>query len=285
MGRARERGAGGAGGDGMRGMGRLAWAFLRWDFRKLRPSAWLAQIGSGVMTVLLWYYISRMVPVERLMPQGESRMDYFTFALIGLALTQCVWRGFSTFSGRIRMLRDTGGLEALWNSPYPFTLLVVFTGLSDFLLATLNAAVILLIGKYGFGAGLTLPQIGVILAIGSVAALSMGGLGLLFASWTIAFDGGDGPRALLGRVIPFLSGVFFPVSLFPGWVRAVALCVPLTHAIALSRAAASAHAPLGPAWGALVGITACMGAAAWGALHLALRQARLNGRLSRASSS
>jgi lipooligosaccharide transport system permease protein len=34
----------------------------------------------------------------------------------------------------------------------------------------------------------------------------------------------------------FFSGIFFPLASLPGWAQAVAWCLPLTHAVALSRA-------------------------------------------------
>ena len=34
----------------------------------------------------------------------------------------------------------------------------------------------------------------------------------------------------------FFSGIFFPLASLPPWAQAVAWCLPLTHAVALSRA-------------------------------------------------
>lgn len=264
----------------MNGAARLTWAFLRRDFRQFRLSSWLLQMGNAVLSVLVWYYVSRMVTVSNLVPNGDSPMDYFTFSLIGLALTQYVWRGFSAFSTRVQAQHASGGLEILWGSPYPIPLLFLFTGLWDFLLATLNAAIILTLGACLFGAGLTGAHILGILGVGGFAALSMGCLGLFSAGWAIAFGGGDAVRPLLGRAMPFLSGAFFPVAMFPAWVKGVAFLVPLTHALVLARGVA-VNAASARDWGAMAAMTAGLMAAAWGALHLALRQARRNGRLAR----
>ncbi|TFG75797.1 MAG: nodulation protein NodJ, partial [Chrysiogenales bacterium] len=34
----------------------------------------------------------------------------------------------------------------------------------------------------------------------------------------------------------FFSGVFFPLDKFPGWMKTLSLFMPLTHAVAISRA-------------------------------------------------
>lgn len=259
----------------MSGLARVARAFLQRDCRT--AAAWsypLGWINAGI-SVVLWYFITRLVGTPR---------DYFAFSLIGLAMTQYVWRGFSTFVGRLKAEQANGALEWLWVTAYPLPLLVLLSSVWDFLAATVNAAIVLLIGRYAFGVPIVADGIPVALGIGLLTAVAMGSLGLLLVAVGIASDRGEWLRPLTTRVIPLFSGAFFPIALLPTWLQAFAWSLPTTHAMVLVRGLLlpSAEIPSPRHGAALVGLTLLLAAAGWGTLALASRQARLNGRLAAA---
>lgn len=263
----------------MRNLARVAVAFLRRDLLATRPLGWVVEWMDVSLSVAVWYFVARFFGASELFSSGR-RIDYFTFSLIGLALTQYVWRGYSAFSSRIQMEQGAGALEPLWLAPHPFPRLMALASVWDFSAATVNAVVILAVGKYGFGAPLTWSVILAVAGVGLVTSFAMGSLGLLSASWTIAVGRGNVLRHLLNRAIPILSGAFFPIGLFPAWLKAAAWCLPLTHALTLARGIAGhPEGAQGQAWAALLGLTVCLAAAGWASLRLALRCARVNGRL------
>ena len=257
-------------------MMRVALAFLRRDILSVRPWRWVFEWLDSGFSIVLWYFVVRFF--------GEGK-EYFAFSLVGLAITQYVRRGSSALSNRVRGEQGSGALEAMWVTAYPLPLLILLGSLWDFLSATVNAGVILLIGTYGFGAALEWKGMIAVLGVGFLTSLGMASLGLLVASWMIASGRGDMFRPLLNRVIPLLSGAFFPLALLPCWAQALAGRLPLTHGVALARGlltGGSSGGSMGSAWLSLGGITALLGVAGWGALVLALRQARVNGRLAAA---
>lgn len=260
---------------------RVALSFLRRDILSQRPWRWVLEWLDAGLSVALWYFVTRLFGAKNSFLGGPTG-DYFTFSLVGLAMTQYVWRGFSSLSNRIRNEQTNGTLEPLWVTAYPMPLLILMGSLWDFLSATVNAGIILLIGAYGFGARLQWGSMIAILGIGFLTSLGMAFLGLLVASWVIASGRGDIFRPLLNKVIPLLSGAFFPLALLPGWAQALAGCLPLTHALTLARGVStmsSSGNQMGAAWLSLWGTTALLGVAGWGSLFLALRRARVNGRL------
>ncbi len=264
----------------MSAMARVAWAFLRRDLLAVRPWTPIVESLDMGCSVVFWYFAARLVGASRLLPPGSST-DYFTFSLIGLALTQYVWRGFAVFANQVQGEQASGSLELLWVTPYPMAALVVLSSLWVFFMATVNAGIALVIGTYGFGAHLRGDDILRILGIGLVAALTMGALGLLVSSWTIASGRGEGFRPLIHRVIPLLSGAFFPITLFPPWLQTLAWCLPMTHALQLARGPLDrvTSPALGDSWAILLMLAVLLTIAGWGALTLAIRQARVNGRL------
>ena len=245
----------------------------------MKPWRWVFEWLDASLSVALWYFVTRFFGTAALSPD-RSTTDYFTFSLIGLALTQYMWRGFSSLSNRIRNEQRRGALECLWMTSYPLPLLILLGSLWDFLSATVNAGIILLIGAHGFGAQLQWNGIAAILGIGFLTSLGMAFLGLLVVSWVIASGRGSIFQPLLNKVLPLLSGAFFPLNLMPQWAQSLAACFPLTHALTLSRGfLTGSGGPMGSVWLSLAGVTALLGVAGLGSLDWALRRARLNGRL------
>lgn len=268
----------------MSSLAHVAWAFLRRDVLMVRPWKWLVEWLQSGLWVSFWYFMTRIFKTVQPFHSG-FQVDYFTFSLIGLALSQYVWRGFVAFADRVKAEQTSGALEPLWATAYPLPLLVILSSLWDFLTATVNAGIILLMGTYLFGAQLNLDGILTVVGVGLVTSLAMGSLGLLASSWTIACGRGEVFRSFLNNSIPLLSGAFFPVSVFPGWLQAVAWCLPLTHALNLARGIllpAGGVSVLTYEWIALMGITALLLAAGWMSFFLAVHQARLNGRIAAA---
>ena len=256
----------------MTGFFRVALAFLRRDLLLVRPWAWVVGGLNSALLVLFWHFVTRFI---------KEVPDYFTFSVIGLALSQYVWSGFAAFSNRVRMEQTSGALESLWVTAYPFPRLVSLSGIWDFIAATLNAGIILAIGTFGFGAHLRWDGMAYVMGVGFLTSLAMGSIGLVDASWVLVSGRGSSIRPLLNQAIPFFSGAFFPISLFPGWLKGIAWCLPLTHALTVTRGLLMGEGGtvVRQGWMALAGMTILLTVAGWGILALAVRQARINGRL------
>jgi len=77
-------------------------------------------------------------------------------------------------------------------------------------------------------------------------------VGILFASLAMIvtsfaphFDFFNYYTELIIAPMMFFSGVFFPLDKFPWWVDLIAQCLPLTHAVKLSRSCFPGEAPSG----------------------------------------
>ena len=114
-----------------------------------------------------------------------------------------------------------------------------------------------------------------------IAAFS--GLGLLAAGTTMLVRRLNPVAMVIGSLSFFLSGVLYPVTVLPDWLRAVGRLLPLTHALAVLRGAllvGANPAALADSFVALIifaGVLAPLGAAVFA---FALRRARSDGSLS-----
>ena len=260
----------------------LFWAFLQRDFKSQNALMWIFDWLNVGLWVILWYFITKIFRVSGI--RSAVSDDYFAFSLIGLALTQYIWRGFSTFTIKIKKEQACGLLEFFWLAPYPFLSIIAISCIWDFVAATINAGMALVIGVLGFGVKLRWNGILEIMGIGFLTSLAMGSLGLLSASWSLMSGRGDFLRPFLARTLPLLSGAFFPIVLFPEWLKWAAWCFPFTHALILSRSILmnTPNIELTRVWFAFLGTTITFIITSCSFFSYAVHQSRINGRISAA---
>lgn len=261
-------------------MFRLTWVFLIRDARNTSPFVFFGGLAEAIFSVVFWFFVIRFFRQGTPVGEGVLPTDYFTFGLVGLALSQYVWRGFASFSNRLKSLQISGALETLWLAPHPFLRLVVLFGAWDLVCACVYAAAILGVGTIGFGANLTFSQGAQIVGIGMTVAVSAGCYALLIASCHLVWGYAESVRNLLSKGVLLLSGAFFPVNLLPLFVRSLALLLPLTHALFLARRTVGLSQPVGwGAWAMLVALTGALLLLTSVVWRGAVRMARVTGRM------
>jgi ABC-2 type transport system permease protein len=215
---------------------RVPWAFVVRDFRI--ETSYKANFAMRILGVLLnvatFYFIARVfgsVAAPYLQAYGGS---YFAFVIIGVAFNSYLGIGISALGDSIRDGQSTGTLELMLLSPTRLTTMLLSSSLWSYVFAGLNVAVYLLAGS---ALGMRLDNANVpfaLLALG-VAVLSFNALGLCAASLIILVKRGD-PLGWAVRVSSaVIAGVFYPMSVLPAWLRAVAQVLPMTHALELLR--------------------------------------------------
>src|SRR5436190_7608626 len=96
------------------------------------------------------------------------------------------------------------------------------------------------------GAGLVHSAWALVLpAVALLIGVVFAAMGLLVSSRAQAYDFFTYYFTLVITVMYFFSGIFFPLASLPAWAQAVAWCLPLTHAVALSRACAAGAVGVG----------------------------------------
>jgi ABC-2 type transport system permease protein len=88
---------------------------------------------------------------------------------------------------------------------------------------------------------------------------------------------------VIGSLSFFLSGVMYPVTVLPDWLRAVGRALPLTHALAVLRGAlliGASPAALADSFLALAIFAAVLAPLGSAVFRFALRRTRVDGSLS-----
>lgn len=259
----------------------LAWAFLvrDWRIESRHKVGFAFRLLAGLLGVPIFFFVARAV---RGVDAVEGFGGYFAFVIVGLAVTTYMSVGMGTVTTSLRRGQTTGALELMVLSRTRFSLILLFSSLPGYLLALLS-----LTGCIAMGAVLGMDLAGANLAAVALSLLTATaafvGLGLLAASIGFVTSGANPVSWVVRAASILLGGVFYPVSVLPAPLQAVAEAIPLTHAVELFRRSllvGDGVSELGPDLLALLAITAVLVPLGLGACALGLRVARTDGSLS-----
>ena len=225
---------------------RRAWAFLLRDWRQetsYRVSFALS-VFSALFGIVTFYFMGKMIgqdTVAALKPYGG---DYFAFALIGIAFQSYLQTALRSFSGQIRDAQVLGTLEVQLVTTTPASQVILFSSLFSFLWTSLRVVIYLLLGLL-FGLQLYASATPLALLILVLTVIAFASLGLISASFILAFKRGDPLIWVFGGASALLGGLYYPVSVLPDWLRAFSNLLPITWALEAMRRALLTGASFG----------------------------------------
>jgi ABC-type polysaccharide/polyol phosphate export permease len=186
-----------------------------------------------VSTLAIYFYIVRYTHAHA----PGSSVDFFTYILPGLALVRFVFGLGRTLEAMDRE-QSSGTLELLLSAPHYSWAIVAAASLYELLRSVAMAIVALAVGRWIFGARLTLgPSAWASLSVGLLGAATFFlALTLLACGFLIAFKRGLSLVGLIGAVVPFISGMYFSISILPSALQHLARLFPLTLAVDVTRA-------------------------------------------------
>lgn len=218
---------------------RIAWAFLRRDVREevSYRLSFLLQFLNIFFSVGLFYFIAQLLgeaTTPHLQPYGG---DYFAFVLIGIAFAGYFGVGLSSFSSSLRQAQTTGTLEAMLTTPTGLSTIILSSSLWSYLMTTLRVFVYLLVGTIFLGVELGNSNYPGAFLILILTVITFSSLGILAASFIMVLKRGDPITWLFNATSSFLGGVYYPVTIFPGWLQFLAYLLPVTYALRAMRLA------------------------------------------------
>ena len=196
------------------------------------PLGFVTQQLSSLLPVFLFYFVSKMV----------DRPDYFTFVIVGLVATKFFEAGMRGFSLDLDIAMNRGWLEMFLVEPLHWRLLPVSMVQWRGVQAILNAAAMVGIASL-MGANFNWsrwPLTLLILALALIAGLS---IGTVSGSLKVLAKSGDPILFIYGLGVQLFSGVYFPIDLLPGPLRALSWLLPHTYVVLAVRSSLMPETP------------------------------------------
>lgn len=252
---------------------RLLFAFLRRDLQIAMSyrSSFVFMLAGGLVTLTVFHFLAKTMG-EAPALRGRYGGDYFSFALVGVAVASCLRALQTSFAARLRETQSDGSLEVLLSAPLSTFRVIASLAAYPIASALVRALGLFALGTLLFGARLSIDPLAfaVILAL---ALATFGALGLLSAAFVLTFKRGDPFTYLLDTATYLLAGVVYPVEVLPPWLQKAAQLLPATHALRGLRAAALQGVGVSALWPTLLALC-IFGMALWPLAALALALAR-----------
>ncbi|MGB0093127.1 MAG: ABC transporter permease [Solirubrobacteraceae bacterium] len=233
-----------------------------------------SQILAMLFTLTMFFYIAKLVRPDAVGPHG----DYYAFAVVGIVIMAVLTSALTT-ANLVRMELMQGNFERMLISPLGPVGGVVAVAAFPIVYSTLFAGVMLTLAVGIFGISLHPLGIPPALVVAAFGAVAFACIGLLFVAALLAFKSAMGATWVIAA-LSLLGGVYFPVKLFPGWIRWTADVQPLTPAVDLLRHLLVGTRLIQPVWLELVklgGFTAALIPVSTAALWFAVGWSRRRG--------
>lgn len=219
----------------MRRVGAILWRDARLSLSY--PMNFWMQWGSIFVTIVGFWFVSRLVPPSVHLGGAGGRGSYFDYVVINIAFFSLQATALTSFSKAIRTDQLYGTIEPLMSTPTPLPLLVCAGSLWPFVITLLQLAWYLTIASTIFGLPLHSANIPLTIAVLALIIASSAGVGIFSAAAMMRFKQNGPSTFLVGGAASLLSGVLFPVALFPLPLRVVAWMLPITHGLTAVRLA------------------------------------------------
>jgi len=156
-----------------------------------------------------------------------GRSDAILYAIVGSGIMG-IWLATTFVTGQIVTFeRSSGTLELLVAMPAALQLWIIGRALATTLLALMSLAVTLIGSRVIFGIAFTIRQPFLFLLMLAAITVAFTLLGTMIAGlFVLTRRAGPVANAILYPAY-ILSGVVFPLSVLPAWLRPLALIIPL----------------------------------------------------------
>jgi lipooligosaccharide transport system permease protein len=208
------------------------------SWRKYYKASLVGALGEPILSLLaIGYGLGRFVEIGTA-GAGEASLGYAHFLAPGILASAAMnAASFEATFGSFTRMTEQKTYDAILATPIGIREIVAGDALWAASKATLSGTAVLLVAA---GAGLVPSAWALVLPfVALLIGLVFATMGLVVSSRAQAYDFFTYYFTLVISVMYFFSGIFFPLTSLPTWAQAIAWCLPLTHAVALSRACVS----------------------------------------------
>ncbi|MBV9801892.1 MAG: ABC transporter permease [Solirubrobacterales bacterium] len=209
-------------------------SFARKDFLiawSYRGTFIVGAIGTFYQ-LLIFRFVSKLIGGGKLIGTPD---EYFRFVVVGIILTGVLRAATSAAAANARRDQVEGTLEVLAAQPMPVALLALGWSAWPVCEALVDGLLTLVIA-IPLGFTQVSPNWVPLVASLLLSVLVFLAIGFAAAAVVVASQQGGQLPALIAAGLTLLSGAFFPLAVFPAWLRTIADLSPLTYALRALRA-------------------------------------------------
>jgi ABC-2 type transport system permease protein len=183
-----------------------------------------------------------------LSPSAENRLT--TILLIGAVIWAYLGIIFEILTETVAWERWEGTIEYTFMAPLSRPVHLIGMGLFAIAYGLVRASLIFGVVAAFFSLHMPHANFGTALVLLSVASVSFIGIGMMTAVLPLISPEKGTQLGFMGQgIMLVVSGVYYPVSVLPGWMQAISTISPATYALRGIRHAILEGAGVGQVWG------------------------------------
>lgn len=244
--------------------------------------SFIMELGGILFSVAMFFFMSKLFGtafIPHLEPYGG---DYFSFVLIGIALSDYLGLAMGSMASTIRGGQVMGTLEALLVTQTEISTIIVSSSLYSYIWTSIRVLVYLAVGVLCFNMNIQSANYGGALLILILTIVAFSSMGILSASFIMVLKRGDPISWIFTSLSGLLGGLYYPISVLPEWLQKLSHLLPITYALEGMRLAllkGYTIAQLAPNILALLVFTAIMLPISLMSFKYAVKKAKIDGSL------
>jgi ABC-2 type transport system permease protein len=187
--------------------------------------------------------------------RGGEAIDvqyYMTFLLIGALIWSYLSMIFDILSETVQWERWEGTIEYTFMSPTSRVTHLLGMGVYAIVYGIIRTALVLGVAMLAFDLDLGNADYVAALVVLAVCSISLVGFGVVAAVMPLLSpEKGQQVTYIVSALLLLVSGVYYPVSVLPGWMQTLATVSPVTYGLEGSRAALQDGAGIADLWGSI----------------------------------
>jgi ABC-2 type transport system permease protein len=204
----------------------------------------VTQFLSMFFTLTLFYYISRLVTVSDV----GTADDYFAFVVVGLIILQVLTSTMYNPPVAVQTELIAGTFERLLVSPFGAIASVCAMLVFPFIYSLFAAVVMLLFAQLVFGLPVEWSTAALALPVAVIGTLAFSCFGVALVGAMLVFKQAIAGTNWIVALISLVAGLYFPVTLLPGWIQWTSEVQPFTPTVDLLRNVLVGTPLADPAW-------------------------------------
>jgi ABC-2 type transport system permease protein len=178
--------------------------------------------------------------------------EYMTFLLIGALIWSYLSMIFDILSETVQWERWEGTIEYTFMSPTSRVTHLLGMGVYAIVYGIIRTALVLGVAMLAFDLDLGNANYAAALVVLAVCSISLVGFGVVAAVMPLLSpEKGQQVTYIVSALLLLVSGVYYPVSVLPGWMQPLATVSPVTYGLEGTRAALKDGASVVELWGSI----------------------------------
>lgn len=197
--------------------------------------SFFGQFFGILLTILSFFFISEIFSGSNSAHLSDFSYDYFTFAIIGIAVFDMIISIMRSLSNAIREAQSLGYIEILFVSRIEPSYLYLSSIIYPFVKGLIKFAIYMLIIGFLGNSIFKLSTVLLSVIFFIVMIIPFIGFSFLSISFILFFKQSDPINFFINIFVSIFSGIVYPISVLPVFMQTLSIFMPLTSQLQTLR--------------------------------------------------